>query len=138
MKKKTAYYQAVCYTSDPRSDDLIAPVCWAPTKDRKEAAIEIMTEIDESFGNMISRDLDCFGPESITVEFRHNTDGNNSWASKVIKNWKRSKKFLAMLEQGLADGTIITVMVTVPEFVNDCNVLIEKYYDVFHINSFTI
>jgi hypothetical protein len=43
-----------------------------------------------------------------------------------------------MLEQGLADGSIITVMVTVPEYVNLCNVLINERKDVFHINSFTI
>lgn len=135
-KKKTTYYQTVCYTSDPCDGDLIAPGCWVPTKDRKDAASEIMAEINESFGNLISRGFG--GPESITIEFRHNTNDDNSWDIKVIKNWKRSKKFLSKLEQGLADGSIITVMVTVPEFVNDCNVLIEKYYDVFHINSFIL
>ena len=133
MKKKTTYYQAVCYTTDHCDDDLIAPSFWNPTKDRKEAASEIMTELEQSFACMTK-----FGPESITIEFRHNTDDNISWDSKVIKNWKRNQKFLTMLEQGLADGTIITVMVTVPEYVNLCNVLINERKDVFHINSFTI
>lgn len=133
MKKKTTYYQAVCYTTDHCDDDLIAPSFWNPTKDRKEAASEIMTEIEQSFACMTK-----FGPESITIEFRHNTDDNISWDSKVIKNWKRNQKFLTMLEQGLADGSIITVMVTVPEYVNVCNVLINERKDVFHINFFTI
>jgi hypothetical protein len=133
MKKKTTYYQAVCYTTDHCDDDLIAPSFWNPTKDRKEAASEIMTEIEQTFACMTK-----FGPESITIEFRHNTDDNISWDSKVIKNWNRNKKFLTMLEQGLADGSIITVMVTVPEYVNLCNVLINERKDVFHINSFTI
>lgn len=133
MKKKTTYYQAVCYTTDHCDDDLIAPSFWNPTKDRKEAASEIMTEIEQTFACMTK-----FGPESITIEFRHNTDDNISWDSKVIKNWKRNQKFLTMLEQGLADGSIITVMVTVPEYVNLCNVLINERKDVFHINSFTI
>ena len=133
MKKKTTYYQAVCYTTDHCDDDLIAPSFWNPTKDRKEAASEIMTEIEQSFACMTK-----FGPESITIEFRHNTDDNNSWDSKVIKNWNHNKKFLTMLEQGLADGSIITVMVTVPEYVNVCNVLIKERSDVFHLNSFTI
>lgn len=132
-KKKTTYYQAVCYTTDHCDDDLIAPSFWNPTKDRKEAASEIMTEIEQTFACMTK-----FGPESITIEFRHNTDDNISWDSKVIKNWKRNQKFLTMLEQGLADGSIITVMVTVPEYVNLCNVLINERKDVFHINSFTI
>lgn len=135
MKKKTTYYQAVCYTTDHCDDDLIAPMFWNPTKDRKEAASEIMTEIDQSFGDTTRKG---FGPESITIEFRHNTDDNISWDSKVIKNWKRNQKFLTMLEQGLADGSIITVMVNVPEYVNLCNVLINERKDVFHINSFTI
>lgn len=133
MKKKTTYYQAVCYTTDHCDDDLIAPSFWNPTKDRKEAASEIMTEIEQTFACMTK-----FGPESITIEFRHNTDDNISWDSKVIKNWKRNQKFLTMLEQGLADGSIITVMVTVPEYVNVCNVLINERKDVFHINFFTI
>lgn len=133
MKKKTTYYQAVCYTTDHCDDDLIAPSFWNPTKDRKEAASEIMTEIEQTFACMTK-----FGPESITIEFRHNTDDNISWDSKVIKNWKRNQKFLTMLEQGLADGSIITVMVTVPEYVNVCNVLINERKDVFHLNSFTI
>lgn len=132
-KKKTTYYQAVCYTTDHCDDDLIAPLFWNPTKDRKEAATKIMTEMEQSFS-----DKTKFGPESITIEFRHNTDDNISWDSKVIKNWKRNKKFLTMLEQGLADGSIITVMVTVPEYVNVCNVLIKERSEVFHINSFTI
>lgn len=132
-KKTTTYYQAVCYTTDHCDDDLIAPSFWNPTKDRKEAASEIMTEIEQTFACMTK-----FGPESITIEFRHNTDDNISWDSKVIKNWKRNQKFLTMLEQGLADGSIITVMVTVPEYVNLCNVLINERKDVFHINSFTI
>lgn len=134
-KKKTTYYQAVCYTTDHCDDDLIAPSFWNPTKDRKEAASEIMTEIEQSFSYT---KMTGFGPESITIEFRHNTDDNNSWESKVVKCLGRSKKFLTMLEQGLADGSIITVMVTVPEYVNLCNVLINERKDVFHINSFTI
>ena len=134
-KKKTTYYQAVCYTTDHCDDDLIAPSFWVPTKYRKKAAIEIMTEIEESFSYTRHKGV---GPESITIEFRHNTDDNISWESKVVKCMGRSKKFRTMLEQGLADGSIITVMVTVPEYVNLCNVLVNERKDVFHINSFTI
>ena len=135
MKKKTTYYQAVCYTTDHCDDDLIAPSFWNPTKDRKEAANEIMTEIEQSFSYTTLKGI---GPDSITIEFRHNTEDNISWESKVVKCLGRSKKFRAMLEQGLADGSIITIMVTVPEYVNLCNVLVNERKDVFHINSFTI
>ena len=135
MKKKTTYYQAVCYTTDHCDDDLIAPSFWNPTKDRKKAANEIMTEIEQSFSYTTLKGI---GPDSITIEFRHSTEDNISWESKVVKCLGRSKKFRTMLEQGLADGSIITVMVTVPEYVNLCNVLIEERKDVFHINSFTI
>ena len=48
-KKKTTYYQAVCYTTDHCDDDLIAPMFWNPTKDRKEAASEIMAVHSELF-----------------------------------------------------------------------------------------
>lgn len=131
-KKKTTYYQAVCYTTDHFVDDLIAPSCWNPTKDRKEAASELMTviELSYSYSNI------C--PDSITIEFRHNTVDNISWDSKVVKSIGRSKKFLTMLEQGLADGSIITVRVTVPKYVNLFNVIVNERKDVFHINSFTI
>lgn len=132
-KKKTTYYQAVCYTTDHCDDDLIAPSCWNPTKDRKEAASEIMTEIEQCF--TVITDL---GHISITIEFRHNTGDNISWDSKVVQSMGRSKKFLTMLEQGLADGSIITVRVTVPEYVNLFNVIVNERKDVFHINSFTI
>ena len=135
MKKKTTYYQAVCYTTDHCDDDLIAPSFWNPTKDRKKAANEIMSEIEQSFSYTTLKGI---GPDSITIEFRHSTEDNISWESKVVKCLGRSKKFRTMLEQGLADGSIITVMVTVPEYVNLCNVLIEERKDVFHINSFTI
>ena len=131
-KKKTTYYQAVCYTTDHCDDDLIAPSFWNPTKDRKESASEIIAEIEQSF----SYTNIC--PDSITIEFRHNTGDNISWDSKVVKSIGRSKKFLTMLEQGLADGSIITVMVTVPEYVNLFNVIVNERKDVFHINSFTI
>ena len=131
-KKKTTYYQAVCYTTDHCDDDLIAPSCWNPTKDRKESASEIMAEIEQSF----SYTNIC--PDSITIEFRHNTGDNISWDSNVVKSMWRSKKFLTMLEQGLADGSIITVRVTVPEYVNLFNVIVNERKDVFHINSFTI
>lgn len=134
-KKKTTYYQAVCYTTDHCDDDLIAPSFWNPTKDRKEAANEIMTEIEQSFSYTTLKGI---GPDRITIEFRHNTEDNISWESKVVKCLGRSKKFRTMLEQGLADGSIITVMVTVPEYVNLCNVLVNERKDVFHINSFTI
>lgn len=132
MKKKTTYYQAVCYTTDHCDDDLIAPSFWNPTKDRKEAASEIMDEIELSY----SYSNIC--PDPITIEFRHNTDDNISWDSKAVKSIGRSKKFLTMLEQGLADGSIITVRVTVPEYVNRFNVIVNERKDVFHINSFTI
>lgn len=132
MKKKTTYYQAVCYTTDHCDVDLIAPSCWNPTKDRKESAREIMAEIEQSF----SYTNICH--DSITIEFRHNTGDNISWDSKVVKSIGRSKKFLTMLEQGLADGSIITVRVTVPEYVNRFNVIVNERKDVFHINSFTI
>lgn len=130
MKKKTTYYQAVSYPTVHCDDDLIER---NPTKDRKEAASEIMIEIEQSFSCMTK-----FGPSSITIAFRRNTDDNNSWDSKVIKNWNRNKKFLTMLEQGLADGSIITLMVTVPEYVNVCNVLIKERSYVFALRSFTI
>ena len=132
MKKKTTYYQAVCYTTDHCDDDLIAPSFWNPTKDRKESASEIIAEIEQSF----SYTNIC--PDSITIEFRHNTGDNISWDSKVVKSIGRSKKFLTMLEQGLADGSIITVMVTVPEYVNLFNVIVNERKDVFHINSLDI
>lgn len=132
-KKKTTYYQAVCYTTDHCDDDLIAPSFWNPTKDRKESASEIMTEIEQCF--TVITDL---GHISITIEFRHNTGDNISWDSKVVQSMGSSKKFLSMLKQGLADGSIITVRVTVPEYVNLFNVIVNERKDVFHINSFTI
>ena len=131
-KKKTTYYQAVCYTTDHCDDDLIAPSFWNPTKDRKESASEIMDLIELSY----SYTNTC--PDSITIEFRHNTVDNISWDSKAVKSIGRSKKFLTMLEQGLADGSIITVRVIVPEYVNRFNVIVNERKDVFHINSFTI
>ena len=131
-KKKTTYYQAVCYTTDHWDEDLIAPSCWNPTKERKESASEIIAEIEQSF----SYTNIC--PVSITIEFRHKTVYDCSWKRKVVKCIGRSKKFLTMLEQGLANGAIITVRVTVPEYVNSLNVIVNERKDVFHINSFTI
>ena len=130
------YYQGVCYTTDHCDGDLIAPCCWEPTSDRKVAAKQIMDEIEASFAHIISKNL---GPNAITFEFRYSTADNIDWApAKTIKNWKRSQAFRDTVAEGLADGTISTVMVTVPEYVNWRNVLIEKRSDVFHINTFQL
>ena len=135
-KKKTTYYQALCYTTDHCDCDLIPPSFWKPTKDRKEAAKQLMDEMEESFADRL--DSKYPGPSELTIDFKHTTDDDLSWETKVIHSWKRSKKFLTKLADGLANGTIGTVMVTVPEYLNCWNALIEQRSDVFNINSFTI
>lgn len=134
-KKKTTYYQAVFTTTDIFGDDLVAPRVMEPTTDRQKSAIEIMTEIKEVFGHITDKGV---GPESITFEYRHVTGDTDKWETKVVKNMARNKKFLAMLEEGLSDGSILTVMATVPEYVNYCYTRIDRLIDVFHINSFQL
>ena len=135
-KKKTTYYQAVCYTTDHCDYDLIPPSFWNPTKDRKEAAKQLMEEMETSFADKLDGKLPR--PSELTIEFKNTTDDDLSWETKVIHSWKRSKKFLDKLADGLANGTIGTIMVTVPEYLNCWNAIIEKRSDVFHINSFSV
>lgn len=138
MTKKKTYFQAVSYTTDHCDGDLIAPSCWDPNTDRAVAAKNIMSEINESFAGILATKKNV-GPESITIEYRNNTDESSEWEEpKEIKNWKRASKFLEKLANGLADGSISTVMVTVPKYVNAFMVQIDKRTDVFHINSFTL
>jgi hypothetical protein len=137
MAKKKTYFQAICYTTDHCDGDLIAPACWEPTAARTEAAIQIMQEIEESFADQI-RTSKQLGPDYLTIEYRLDTTESTEWRFKIVKNWKRNKDFFAMLQKGLADGTITTVMVNVPEYLNYWGVMIEKRSDVFHINSFTL
>ena len=137
-KKKTTYFQAICYTTDHCDGDLIAPSCWDPNTDRAVAAKNIMTEINDSFAGILATKNNV-GPESITIEYRNSTDESTEWEEpKVIKNWKRAGKFLEKLASGLADGSICTVMVTVPTYVNAFMVQIGKRSDVFHINQFSL
>jgi hypothetical protein len=137
MAKKKTYFQAICYTTDHCDGDLIAPACWEPTAARTEAAIQIMQEIEESFADQI-RTSKQLGPDYLTIEYRLDTTESTEWRFKIVKNWKRNKDFFAMLQKGLADGTITTVMVNVPEYLNYWGVMIEKRSDVFHINQFTL
>jgi hypothetical protein len=137
-KKKTTYFQAICYTTEHCDGDLIAPACWEPTTELTKAADQIMQEIEESFSGKI-RNAKQPGPESITIEYRNNTNDNIDWSEpKEIKNWKRAHAFLDKIKSGLADGSICTVMVTVPEYVNAFMVQIGKRSDVFHINQFSL
>lgn len=137
-KKKTIYYQAVSYTTDHCDGDLIAPSCWEPNTDRAVAAKNIMSEINESFAGILATKKKV-GPESITIEYRNSTDKSTQWEEpNEIKNWKRASKFLEKLANGLADGSICTVMVTVPKYVNAFMVQIDKRTDVFHINQFAL
>jgi hypothetical protein len=137
MAKKKTYFQAICYTTDHCDGDLIAPSCWQPSQDRELAAEDIMQEITESFSGML-RTKKNPGPDYLTIEYRLDTTESTEWRFKIVKNWKRNKDFFAMLQKGLADGTITTVMVNVPEYLNYWGVMIEKRSDVFHINSFTL
>lgn len=137
MTKKKTYYQAICYTTDHCDGDLIAPACWEPTAARTEAANQLMKEIEESFSGMI-RTTKHPGPDSLVIECKHNSVNSCEWASKTIKNWKRSKKYIQQLQNWLAAGEIDTIMVTVPAYVNYAMVQIEQRSDVFHINSFTL
>ena len=137
-KKKTTYFQAICYTTDHCDGDLIAPSCWEPTTDRAVAAQNLMDDINDSFAGILATKNNV-GPESITIEYRNSTDESNEWEEpKEIKNWKRAGKFLEKLASGLADGSICTVMVTVPKYVNAFMVQIDKRSDVFHINQFSL
>ena len=136
-KKKTTYFQAICYTTDHCDGDLIAPACWEPTQDRATAAHDIMKEIEESFSGMI-RTAKHPGPDYITVEYRCDTSDSNDWFSVHIKHWKRHKDFFDQLQNGLSDGTFCTVKVTVPEYLNYAMVQIDERTDVFYINSFTL
>ena len=136
-KEKTTYYQAVCYTTEHCDYDLIPPMFWNPTKDRAEAAKQLMAEMEESFADKLAT-KHTPGPYELTIDFRNTTDDDWSWETKEIHSWNHSKKFLNKLADGLANGTIGTIMVTVPEYLNACNALIEKRSDVFTINSITL
>lgn len=137
-KKKKTYFQAISYTTDHCDGDLIAPSCWKPETDRAESANQIMQELDDSFGSILATKKTA-GPESLTVEYKSSTDDDIDWAKpKTVKNWKRTSQFLDQIRKGLTDGTISTVMVTVPEYVNSCGVHIERRVDVFHINQFDL
>lgn len=134
-KKKKTYYQAIGYTTDHSDGDLVAPSCWDPETDRAESAKQIMDEIDESFSGILAS-KNPVGPESITIDYKNSTDDNIDWSEpKTIKNWKRASKFLDTIRNGLADGTISTVTVTVPE---RCLSRLARRVDVFHINKFEL
>ena len=137
-KKKKTYFQAISYTTDHCDGDLIAPSCWKPETDRAESANQIMQEINDAFGSILATKKNA-GPDSLTIEYKSSTDDDIDWAEpKTVKNWKRASKFLDQIRKGLADGTISTVMVTVPEYLNCCAVHIDRRVDVFHINQFEL
>lgn len=137
-KKKKTYFQAIAYTTDHCDGDLIAPSCWKPETDRAESANQIMQELGDSFGSILATKANA-GPDSLTIEYKSSTDDDIDWAEpKTVKNWKRASKFLDQIRKGLTDGTISTVTVTVPDYVNDCGVHIERRVDVFHINQFEL
>ena len=137
-KKKKTYFQAIAYTTDHCDGDLIAPSCWKPEADRAESANQIMQELGDSFGSILVTKANA-GPDSLTIEYKSSTDDDIDWAEpKTVKNWKRASKFLDKIRKGLTDGTISTVMVTVPDYVNNCGVHIERRVDVFHINQFDL
>lgn len=137
MANKT-YFQAISYTTDHCDGDLIAPSCWTPTTDRAESANQIMQELNDSFGSILATKTNA-GPDSLTIEYKSSTDDDIDWSEpKTIKNWKLASQFLDQIRKGLTDGTISTVMVTVPEYVNCCGELIERRVDVFHINQFEL
>lgn len=136
-KKKTTYFQAICYTTDHCDGDLIAPACWEPTTERTKAADQLMQEIEESFSGKI-RTAKQPGPTYLVIECKHNSDTSCEWDYKNIKNWKRNKKYIQQLHDWLATGEIDTIMVTVPAFVNYAMVQIEERSDVFHINQFSL
>ena len=137
-KKKKTYFQAICYTTDHCDGDLIAPSCWKPETDRAESANQIMQELEDSFGQKIATKKTA-GPDSLTIDYKSSTDDDIDWSEpKTIKNWKRASKFLDQIRKGLAEGTISTVTVTIPEYINCCGVQIERRVDVFHINQFEL
>ena len=137
-KKKKTYFQAIAYTTDHCDGDLIAPSCWKPEADRAESANQIMQELGDSFGSILVTKANA-GPDSLTIEYKSSTDDDIDWAEpKTVKNWKRASQFLDKIRKGLTDGTISTVMVTVPDYVNNCGVHIERRVDVFHINQFDL
>ena len=137
MAKKKTYYQAIGYTTDHCDGDLIAPACWQPTQDRELAAEDLMQELTESFSGMI-RTKKLPGPDYLVIECKHCSESSCEWDYKVIKNWKRSKNYIQQLQNWLAAGEIETIMVTAPEYMNLCGVMIEERSDVFHINQFTL
>lgn len=137
-KKKKTYFQAISYTTDHCDGDLIAPSCWKPETDRAASANQILQELGDSFGSILATKANA-GPDSLTIEYKSNTDDDIDWAEpKTVKNWKRASKFLDKIRKGLTDGTISTVMVTVPDYVNNCGVHIERRVDVFYINQFEL
>ncbi len=136
-KKKTTYFQSICYTTDHCDGDLIAPACWEPTVARTEAAIQIMQEIEESFSGLI-RTAKHPGPDHLVIECKHSSVNSCEWDYKDIKNWKRNQNYIQQLQNWLAAGEIDTIMVTVPSYVNYANVQIDERTDVFYINNFTL
>lgn len=137
-KKKKTYFQAISYTTDHCDGDLIAPSCWKPEADRAESANQIMQELGDSFGSILATKANA-GLDSLTIDYKSSTDDDIDWSEpKTVKNWKRASQFLDKIRKGLTDGTISTVTVTVPDYVNDCGVHIERRVDVFHINQFEL
>lgn len=137
-KKKKTYFQAISYTTDHCDGDLIAPSCWKPEADRAESANQIMQELGDSFGSILATKANA-GLDSLTIDYKSSTDDDIDWSEpKTVKNWKRASQFLDKIRKGLTDGTISTVTVTVPDYVNDCGVHIERRVDVFHINQFDL
>ena len=136
-KKKTTYFQAICYTTDHCDGDLIAPACWEPTTVRTKAADQLMKEIEESFSGKI-RTAKQPGPDYLVIECKHSSVNSCEWDYRNIKNWKRNKKYIQQLHNWLATGEIDTIMVTVPTFVNFAGVHIDERSDVFHINQFSL
>jgi hypothetical protein len=136
-KKKTTYYQAICYTTDHEDGDLIAPACWEPTASLTEAAIQLMKEIEDSFSDKICTAKQP-GPDYLVLECKHNSVNSCEWDYKTIKNWKRNRKYIQQLQNWLASGEIDTIRVTVPAYLNFANVQVEERADVFYINHFSL
>lgn len=143
---KNIYYQAVGYTTDHCDGDLIAPVTWNPTKDRAKSAKEIIDEVIADLCHIATKKQP--GPDFITVEYRKyepDTDellepgDTTDWCEpvKVTRHLTRRSKFIQKLEAGLADGSIVTVLLTQPEYVTFIG-LISEYKNVYHIQEFKI
>lgn len=143
---KNIFYQATSYTTDHCDGDLIAPIFWNPTKDRSKSAKEIIDEVIADLCHIAAKKQP--GPSFITVEYRkneHDNDelcepGNTDWCEpvQVKQHLTRRSKFIQKLETGLADGSIGTVLLTQPGYVNFHGVQMAEYKNVYHIQEFTI